>query len=363
MSRILPTSLTRGYISRWTVSDAVRELIQNALDIGDYNFETTTCSITIESFGGTIDIKNLLLGQGTKTNDSSKLGGFSEGLLLALLICARDNVDIEFINGDKTWKPIFDYNGDFGCECLYIEEDDADDVHDGVKITLNLDSSTVSDIVDRTLHLQDEYEKHETAYGEILLNEEHSGKIFVGGLFISRFDSKYGFNFHPEDFPLDRDRKSLQPFDIKWRVKDMWAEVAVDADEDTADDIVDSIVKRDDSFEHTYEHSLQTESVIKSAEKLYNNKYSGKLVVSDWKEAKSLEKAGNINVELVNNQKLVSLIQKSESYKTVVLGKIEPKDESIPALLEEFEDKYYNDMSSDMLRDWEELKDKVLQEV
>lgn len=355
--KLLPTSLTRDYISNWTLEDAIRELVQNSKDTEQYDFDVSQDTLIIESFGGQIDIKNLLLGVGTKAKDKTKLGGFSEGLLLSLLILARENVDVEFLNGTETWEPLFDYNEDFNCETLFIKVEDSVEEHEGVRVTLNLDPKVIDEVVDRTLDLQPEYNKHTTSYGEILLDNQHSGKIYVGGLYISRFDSQYGFNFRPEDFPLDRDRKSLQPFDIKWRVKDMWAEVSEDADEETAEDIVDSIDRKDNSFE--YVSVSNSENIVKAAEKLYNEKYQGKLVVSEYEEARDLEKAGNNNVEYVSNARLVNLIQKTESYKTVVLGRIDPETKSLEDLLADFEYKYYNEMSSGMFEDWEELRRKI----
>lgn len=365
MSRLLSTCLTRDYISSWGVAEAVREVVQNALDTESYDFETSGDEIVIKSYGGTIDVKNLLPGVGSKRNSTSSRGGFSEGLLLALLILERDGVDFTFINGDKKWTPVFDFNDDYECETLFILEEDSEEDFDGVCITLNLDHKTSQKVIDNTLSLQEDYEKFETEEGTILLSEEHAGKIYVGGLFVDRFISDYGFDFKPEDFKLDRDRRSLAPFDIQWQVRNLIGLMEEDdLTEDLSDRIVGSIEKNDRSMYYLDETIIcENSKLINSAEKVHKEKYDGKLVVSDYKEARDLEKAGNTNVEYVENTKLVSLIQKTESYKTLVTGKVEPTDKDLTAMIEDFENNYGGEMSDEMFEAWEELRNKLNEEI
>lgn len=139
------------------------------------------------------------------------------------MILAREGIDIEFQNGNNIWTPFFEYNTDFKQECLHIGVEEASSESEGVEIIIKgLHSSQVKKITENTLFLQEGYSKYETSYGDVLKDDVHSGKIYVGGLFVCNFKSKYGFNFNPEDFPLDRDRRSLQPFDIEWQTKSMW---------------------------------------------------------------------------------------------------------------------------------------------
>lgn len=367
MSKVYPTCLTRNYVSRWEVPDSIREFIQNALDCGEYDINRYGNEIVINSYRGTINAQNLLLGVGSKTNDSTKIGGFSEGLLLALLIVARENTEIKFINGDKKWTPTFDWNEDYKCETLYIIEEDSDEeLPEGVSIALQLSQDVADKVEQNTLYMQDDYEKFETDEGTILLDPKHAGKIYVSGLFVDNFRSEYGFNFPPECFALDRDRKSLNPWDVKWQIRQLINQMNNECDltEGLSDRIIDSIANNDEAFSAVDEYEAgKNEKLVSSAEKLYNSNYSGKLVVSDYDEAKKLEKAGNKNVEFVSNSKLVSLIQKTESHQTVVLGKVEPEHKDVDELLEDFEDKYGSEMSSEMFDDWEELRKRIQEEL
>lgn len=206
------------------------------------------------------------------------------------------------------------------------------------------------------------YEKVETSYGEVLLDKENSGKIFVGGLFVQNFPVEHGYNFPPEDFKLDRDRRALSPFDIEWQCRKLWEEAAVDADEDLAEEIIEAVIKKDRSF-NSYGSVIDPEvsdNVINLAEDLYKEKYNGKLVSSDWQEVEQLREAGNENVTYVDNRALVSFITKTDSYQTVVMGKKEKVEIDLEEMVERFYDTHYYNMSSEMEEDWNELKQAIL---
>lgn len=363
MSKVYPTCLTRNYVSRWEVADSIREFWQNSLDCGEYDINRYGNEIVINSYGGTIDAQNLLLGVGSKTNDETKRGGFSEGLLLALLIVAREGVDIKFINGDKQWIPTFDWNEDYKCETLYIVEEDAEEEFpDGVSITLQLPSNIADKVEQNTLHLQGDYDKFETDEGTILLGSQHAGKIYVGGLFVDNFRSDYGFDFKPEDFALDRDRKSLNPWDVKWKVRHLISKMndVEDLTEELSDRIVESISKNDEAFSVLDDYEVgKNEKLVTSAEKLYKEKYDGKILTSDYDEAEKLKEAGNKNVAYCNNSSFVKLVQKSESHQVVFGARKEIIEVSTEELLDNFEAAWQNMMDVDMYEAWRELSDEI----
>ena len=370
MSKTYPTCLTRDYLFRWNLPNSVRESIQNFLDCGEGNYQLYRFGNTIEmeSFVGTIDPKNLLLGVGSKTNDENSRGGFSEGLLLSLLIFARENVDMTFINGDKQWVPTFDWNEDYKCETLYIVEEDAEDpVEDGVKIILNLPSRVADEVELNTLQMQDDYAKFETDEGTILLDKEHQGRIYVGGLFVDNFQSEYGFDFPPQCFALDRDRKSLKPWDVKWQVRHLINQMSSDGeiDEDVSDRLVTSMSKGDEAFTALDEYQVsKNKSLITSAEKLYKENYDGdKILTSNYDEAEKLKEAGNKNVVYCNNESFVKLVQKTDSHKVVFGARKEKEEVSVEDLLDNFEKEWQIDMDTDMYEAWRELSEKIKSQI
>lgn len=355
-------TMSPNYVKDWSVPDAVKEFIQNSLDTDNYELYVTDGELHITSYGETIDEKHLLLGSGTKSEDESKRGGFCEGFKIAMLILAREGINCEMLNGSVIWKPTIKFNSDFNMDCLAVEVHEAEEYFEGVKVTITLDDYTIQDVISRTLAMQDDYEKVETSYGEVLLDKENSGKIFVGGLFVQNFPVEHGYNFPPEDFKLDRDRRALSPFDIEWQCRKLWEEAAVDADEDLAEEIIEAVIKKDRSF-NSYGSVIDPEvsdNVINLAEDLYKEKYNGKLVSSDWQEVEQLREAGNENVTYVDNRALVSFITKTDSYQTVVMGKKEKVEIDLEEMVERFYDTHYYNMSSEMEEDWNELKQAIL---
>src|ERR1700739_1580963 len=112
--------LTRDYVRSWTAVEAIRELTQNALDhrggalhggVGD-NFAS------IISYGAKLESKTLLLGCTSKADDAHSIGSFGEGYKIALLVLAREGLDVKVWNNDVVWIPRFGLSATFGEEVL-----------------------------------------------------------------------------------------------------------------------------------------------------------------------------------------------------------------------------------------------------
>lgn len=363
MTQSIPLSLSRGYVSSWTVEDAIREVAQNTFDQGNYETEVGEDSLVFTTYGNTISRDMLLLGNGTKTYDSSKRGAFCEGLKVALLVLTREEISIVIENGDVVWTPYFSYSDTYGCECLHIGVSSLPNPPcvPTVKITISgLNQEEIDNFVDNTLQMQDTYDTYETPLGDILLDEQHKGKIFVGGLFINAYKSDYGFDFKPSVFKLDRDRHALNPFDIEWQTRTMWDEMSSSDDSDAADIVLGAVVTNDRSL--SYADLNPSIKLKESVEDVYNNKYSGKLVTADHDEYEELRDAGN-DVAYVDNEHLVKIIHQTDAYQSFSLSAKTVDKKSIEDLLDEFYERWYDDMSADMCNDFEDMQDKINRQV
>ena len=50
------------------------------------------------------------------------------------------------------------------------------------------------------------------------------GKVFVNGLYVCDYEPyTYGYDFKPESIRLDRDRKMVSDFDLRWMASKMWS--------------------------------------------------------------------------------------------------------------------------------------------
>ena len=120
-SFILPIS--KDYVRHWGIQEAIRELLQNAIDSeSKFTFEIAGNKLIISNDDATLSPSDLILGQSSKHDDDDAIGQFGEGFKLALAVLAREDREIVIYNGDLTWIPIFTYNDDFKGDVLRIDQ-------------------------------------------------------------------------------------------------------------------------------------------------------------------------------------------------------------------------------------------------
>ena len=212
-------SLSRNYVSSWGIEEAIRELLQNAKDSNGediIDIDKSSGTITITNKNTSIPSSTLLLGNTSKKDDLDKIGQFGEGYKLALLVLLRENKEIFIKNGNKNWTPSFEYSDNFECEVLCITET----AGNGDDLTFEIsgfDSSELDELENEFLGLNGQaYNSIQTSYGEILTDSDYKGKVFVDGLPVYEDDNfDYGYNFRPCYVSLDRDRKSINIYELK----------------------------------------------------------------------------------------------------------------------------------------------------
>ena len=220
--RTCELSLTKNYVARWGVAQAVRELIQNALDSESpfvYEFLDDgdgACALRLNSQFTTLLPQTLLLGSSSKADSEDAIGSFGEGYKIALLVLTREGYDVEVLNGDLLWKPRFRFSRSFGEEILVIDESFAGDrTNKGLTFVVHrLDQSDREAIIASCLMMQDNIGQiKQTQYGDILF--DRPGKLYVGTLFICDTELKYGYNIKPKFMRLERDRQTVSSWDLK----------------------------------------------------------------------------------------------------------------------------------------------------
>jgi hypothetical protein len=212
-------SLSRNYVSDWTYIEAIREILQNAIDSnGEMVVDFDNNRLTITNKNCYIDKSTLVLGNTGKKDNREAIGQFGEGYKLALLVLLREGYGIHIKNGGVVWTPEFRMSDTLGCEVLTIKENN------------NLGNRDLSFVIDGYFDKNELYEEFpilkqkiginpydfkETDYGEIITDPEYAGKMYVGGLYVDSFDFKYGYNFKPQYVKLDRDRKSINIYELR----------------------------------------------------------------------------------------------------------------------------------------------------
>lgn len=215
-------TITRNYVSDWGLIEGVREILQNAIDSsGEMSVSIDNNTLTISNKDVKLPIKSLLMGYGTKTNDSSSIGGKSEGSLLAIMVLIREGYNVLVTNDDEYWMPKFTYNKDLEEEILTIEVEHSSPQHIFKYEISGLSEYDIETLLEEFPILDKEingenYESVETQCGEIILDEKYKGRMFVEGLPIQRDDNfEFGYNFKTEYVRLDRDRKAINYYELR----------------------------------------------------------------------------------------------------------------------------------------------------
>lgn len=136
--KIIPLSIAKSYVSHWSWWEGIRELLQNAVDTGDFDVQTTwSRQIIINSRGGKIPVSALLMGKSGKEDDEDTIGKFGEGMKLAFLVLGRLGADVVVHNDDECWRPSFQYSETFQEECLAVGVYPAEEATGDVRICIS----------------------------------------------------------------------------------------------------------------------------------------------------------------------------------------------------------------------------------
>ena len=237
MSKIELT-LAPTYVPSWTCVDAIRELFQNALDQeaqnpenkANWEYHDDTHELVISNAKSKLEAASLLLGQTSKAGDKSTIGQFGEGYKIATLVLLREGKNVVFYNyGIKEiWRPRFVKSRRFGTSILtfFTEKKPIWERVPSADLEIVIEGITpeeyYEEIVPSNLHLRTDYKVlEETEYGNVI---DLPGKVFVNGLFVCDYEPyTYGYDFKPENIRLDRDRKMVSDFDLRWMASKMWS--------------------------------------------------------------------------------------------------------------------------------------------
>lgn len=330
-------SLSKNYVMDWTLQDALREFIQNAIDQQNtlkdnkmtikYNSEEKY--LLIQNKKSVLEKKTLLLGNSSKLNDEKCIGKFGEGYKISLLVLTRLGHKVTIFNygAKEVWTSRFVKSKKYeGSEILTIFVDKKfiwENVPNNdltIKIE-NIDENEYNDLIERTLFLQDNIENLECKRGKILLDTKYKGKIFVNGLFVSINDKfEFGYDIKPKYLDIGRDRNLTNSCNIQFQTSYMWSEYP-------NDERLKTLIKNE-SFDICYLNNFY-ESYTNLNE-LSNNIYEDYLeeniedikedknvvFVSSQKEYANASKEYSNIVPIIVPSKIKEIIENSSKYKS-----------------------------------------------
>ena len=289
-SKTYELPLSKEYVSHWGMCEAVRELIQNGLDSDspfEWEMHPEDQTLVIRSRFAKLEPKTLLLGHTSKAG-SDKIGSFGEGYKIALLVLTRCGYQVEVRNGDRLWTTKFVHSRTFEAEVLCIEDSPASSVTQGLEFVVHgLTPNEFSDIRNLCLHMQHDLgEVLTTSKGTIL--RARPGKLYVGGLYVCDTKLRFGYNISPEFMRLERDRKTVDSFDLQFVTKQMWF------DTERWDEIAELIGEEIEDLKYA---EYGTPQMVKEAcYKAFKAKHPGAVVAKDQEELNRLVQKGMTNV-------------------------------------------------------------------
>lgn len=236
--KTIELTITPNYVSDWDFCDAVRELIQNGIDQQtldpanefEMTYDSSEETLQLKNATSSLEINTLLLGCSTKSDNSDTVGQFGEGYKIAALVLNRIGKTFTVYNNskDELWVSKFETSSVFGEKVLAFSIYEQQTDEEGIVIEIeNVSEEEYESLNDVWLGMSGsiEYGKIETEYGEILTDEEMSGKFFVNGLAVeSKTNKHFGYNFKPKYITLERDRKSCNRWDVSRVTGDMICE-------------------------------------------------------------------------------------------------------------------------------------------
>lgn len=318
--------LAKDYVRHWGMVEAVREIIQNALDSeSPFEYEFGEDSLTLVSRYSRLTPQSLLLGCTSKAESTDSIGSFGEGYKIALLVLTREGYPVTIRNGDRVWTPAFRMSRKFDAEVLTIDDAPAAGRREGLAFEIGgLSPDDIADIRASCLYMQDNVGAiMQTPQGRIL--RERPGKLYVGGLFVCDTELAFGYDVKPEFLRLERDRQTVSTFDLQWLAKSMWFET------ERWDEIAELVSKGIPDLEYA-EHGAP-EFVKEACYRHFCKQHPGKVMAKDQAELERLVAQG-MKVYVSVSPAYTSLVRASSDY----CEKVAPRTRTPEQILQEWFD-------------------------
>lgn len=223
-------TISETYASPWGLSEAIREIIQNAqdsqVDGHPMSVEHKKDRLIVCNRGITLDHSVFLLGNTSKAFRRDQAGQFGEGLKLAMLVFARKGIPMVMRNGDEVWEPKIEasekYNGQ---SILVVHTRKGGKDENRFQVEIGFPSETWEGEKWRYLSVSPRSRKEviNTTSGKVLMGEEDRGRVFVKGIYVCTVPGlEFGYDLY--ECPLDRDRHLVPGYELRERVKPMMSE-------------------------------------------------------------------------------------------------------------------------------------------
>ena len=199
MTNSITLGLTANYCKNWTVVQAIREILANALDTHTKPAITWEAGVaTVTDFGSGFSPNGLLIGETTKTTND--IGQYGEGLKVGAMVLLRNNCWIKAESLGKRYTFTME-DSIVGTQVLTIYMDECQTPKKGTIVRFACSQAELNEAKSLFLAItpRDRYDKN------IL---HHAGSIYVQGLLTEQLKSILSYNITAKD-AMNRDRTVL----------------------------------------------------------------------------------------------------------------------------------------------------------
>lgn len=199
--------VTSDFACNWSISNAIQELIANAIDTGTKtNISAKDGLVTISDKGDGLSKRNLLFDGSGKSKE--QIGQFGEGLKMASLVLARNNRDFKVVTKGFEYTAKIERDKEFNADVLVIYLN-KNKKKIGTDITFKGTEIEIENVKKNFLMFNKKFkELDENIYSE-------GGYLFVNGVFIQRIDSIFSYNIKDIKDIVTRDRRNVDIEKVK----------------------------------------------------------------------------------------------------------------------------------------------------
>lgn len=235
-----------AYCSSWGFFEGIREFLQNAKDADEYDnlpmsieHRPRSSTLVIVTKNISIDASTLLLLGRTSKGDGHQRGKFGEGFALGCLALVRAQHPVTIYNGHEVWRPeitkaedgpfagndllvmstrkLQGYRADFTVEIENVSKEVWEATR---KMFLFLAPPDVNTLV-------------KVSEGTVIMDPGYQGMVYARGIYVMQ-NEELEFGYDLVNAELDRDRRMIGEWNLKYKLGQVWEEALKNAPEKTA---------------------------------------------------------------------------------------------------------------------------------
>jgi len=209
--------ISTDYCFNWTIQDALREFIANALDTDtEIRVEYNDGKGRIVDSGDGIRLRHFIFGISKKGKDD--IGQFGEGLKVASLVMARNNRKVEIQTKDYNYYPTIEHNDEFDTDLftVYVKKNQR---KEGTIINFECTENELTKTKELFSYFRDGRKKTLlTSNLDVFFDEP--GNIYINGLLTANISCIFGYNIKDKTLVASRDRNTVDTIKLSQYIQE-----------------------------------------------------------------------------------------------------------------------------------------------